>query len=215
MTSTKAINKEPPKLIQSLSTISSSSSTSIDTTLEAASTILGNPLYRFSTQSSLPWGHKPHALLEMSCYSYLLVVPYLLPCHPLAGCMFLLTAAASVASDHLYTGMNSAAHVLDKVVAPCTFLLALRAIYLTGGVGWALTSAMPLLCHVKAKAAAKQNLYEPFVLWHSLWHLLGVALIVTCCIWNRTMTECIDTTFIIIDTNDATSGASSLWYVDG
>lgn len=82
------------------------------------------------------------------------------------------------------------AHMFDKLVAPTTFAFALNAIYSTGGLTWAITSNIAVVCHVLAMAAAKQNNYEGFVLWHTLWHVVGVGLMIACCIVNSTMTEC-------------------------
>lgn len=83
------------------------------------------------------------------------------------------------------------AHMMDKLVAPTTFVFAVRAIYTTGGLWWTLSSLLAVVCHIFAMSAAKQHNYNGFVLWHTLWHVVGVALIVTCCIVNNTMTECI------------------------
>lgn len=105
--------------------------------------------------------------------------------------MFVLTTVCSYCSDHLYTGLDSMAHMIDKIVAPATFVFALRTIYQTGGLKWAVTSNLAILCHILAMAAARKNNYGGFVLWHTLWHVVGVALMVACCIVNDTITECI------------------------
>jgi hypothetical protein len=67
-------------------------------------------------------------------------------------------------------------------------------------------------CHVQAMAATKQNRYQRFIIWHSLWHVVGVTLIVTCCIYNNTMEESLKTA--TTTTTTAGEAALELWYIN-
>lgn len=149
-----------------------------------------HPKRRLATASSLPWGHKPHPLVGLSCLLFALPVPFLISCHPIAAGCFAVVTVTSFMSDHVYTGLDSYAHLVDKFMAPLTFSTALRSVYLTGGLYWACSCTLPLSCHVLAHSAAKRNEYDRFVFWHAAWHTVGVALLVTCFYLNDTMTEC-------------------------
>lgn len=150
-----------------------------------------HPKKRFATASSLPWGHKPHPLVGLSCLLFALPVPFLISCHPIAAGCFAVVTVTSFMSDHVYTGLDSYAHLVDKFMAPLTFSSALRTVYLTGGPYWACSCTLALSCHVLAHSAAKRNEYDRFVFWHAAWHMVGVALLVTCFYVNDTMSECI------------------------
>lgn len=149
-----------------------------------------HPKRRFATASSLPWGHKPHPLVGLSCLLFALPVPFLISCHPVAAGCFAVVTVTSFMSDHVYTGLDSYAHLVDKFMAPLTFVSALRSVYLTGGLYWACSCTLALSCHVLAHSAAKRNEYERFVFWHAAWHTVGVALLVVCFYVNDTMAEC-------------------------
>ena len=150
-----------------------------------------HPKRRFATASSLPWGHKPHPLVGFSCLLFALPVPFLISCHPIAAGCFAVVTVTSFMSDHVYTGLDSYAHLVDKFMAPLTFSTALRSVYLTGGLYWACSCTLALSCHVLAHSAAKRNEYDSFVFWHAAWHAVGVTLLVTCFYVNDTMTECV------------------------
>lgn len=149
-----------------------------------------HPKKRFATASSLPWGHKPHPLVGLSCLLFALPIPFLVSCHPTTAGCFAVVTVTSFMSDHVYTGLDSYAHLVDKFMAPLTFASALQTVYLTGGVYWTCSCTLALSCHVLAHSAAKRNEYEKFVFWHAAWHAVGVALLVTCFYVNDTTTEC-------------------------
>ena len=155
----------------------------------AVSSIL-HPQRRISTASSLPWGHKPHPILGASCLLFVLPVPFLSTCHPIAAALFCIITVSSFLSDHVYTGLDSWAHAFDKVCAVLTFSTAFHTVYSTGGASWASSSTLAIACHVLAHSAAKRDEYMPFVFWHTMWHAVGVALLVMCFWANDTRTEC-------------------------
>jgi len=138
-------------------------------------------LRRLSCQSSLPWGHRPSPLVGASCLLFLLPVPYLLrACCPVAAALLGCVAVSSYLSDHVFTGLTSAAHAADRVLAPLAFAACLQATYTTCGARWASLSMTALVCHLQANYYAKRGVYERFVLWHSLWHVVGVGAILVC-----------------------------------
>lgn len=148
---------------------------------------------RFSCQSSLPWGHRPSPLIGASCFLFLLPVPYLLrACQPVAAALLGCVTASSYLSDHVYTGLESWAHAADRVLAPITFAACLQAVYVTCGARWASVSLVALLCHLRANYHAKHGGYERFVVWHSLWHLVGVGVILVCFTVNGEVGQCWD-----------------------
>eukprot|EP00563_Minutocellus_polymorphus_P020947 CAMPEP_0197734154 /NCGR_PEP_ID=MMETSP1434-20131217/44276_1 /TAXON_ID=265543 /ORGANISM="Minutocellus polymorphus, Strain CCMP3303" /LENGTH=196 /DNA_ID=CAMNT_0043321561 /DNA_START=461 /DNA_END=1051 /DNA_ORIENTATION=- len=149
-----------------------------------------HPKKRFATASSLPWGHKPHPLVGSSCLLFALPVPFLVFCHPITAACFAVVTITSFMSDHVYTGLDSYAHLADKFVAPLTFSFTLRTVYMTGGIYWTCSCTLALSCHILAHSAAKRNEYDRFVFWHAAWHAVGVALLVACFCVNNTMTEC-------------------------
>mmetsp|Transcript_36662 Transcript_36662/g.80205 ORF Transcript_36662/g.80205 Transcript_36662/m.80205 type:complete len:324 (+) Transcript_36662:43-1014(+) len=170
---------------------SSSSSEHHRSSIKRAVSSILHPQRRISTASSLPWGHKPHPMVGASCLLFVLPVPFLSTCHPTAAAFFGVVTISSFLSDHVYTGLESWAHPFDKVCAVLTFSTAMRTVYSTGGPLWAASSSLAVACHVLAHSAAKRDEYMPFVFWHTMWHVVGVALLVACFWTNDTMTECI------------------------
>mmetsp|Transcript_17999 Transcript_17999/g.38852 ORF Transcript_17999/g.38852 Transcript_17999/m.38852 type:complete len:250 (+) Transcript_17999:58-807(+) len=133
---------------------------------------------RLSRQSSLSWGHKPSPLIGASCFLFLLPIPFQLrACCPVSAFSLLSVAVSSYLSDHVFTGLESWAHTLDRVLAPMAFTTCLIMIHQLFGVFWSLLSLAPLKCHVLANYYSKHGMYEQFVIWHSLWHAMGVGLI--------------------------------------
>ena len=59
------------------------------------------------------------------------------------------------------------------------------AVYSLFGVLWALSSLLTLAFHIKAMNCSKQNNYDKFVIFHSLWHLTGPALILMSFVANN------------------------------
>ena len=149
-----------------------------------------HPKRRFATASSLPWGHKPHPLVGLSCLLFALPVPFLVSCHPITAACFAVVTITSFMSDHVYTGLDSYAHLVDRFVAPLTFLSAMWTVYTEAGIYWTCTCTLALSCHILAHSAAKRNEYNKFVFWHAAWHTVGVALLVACFYLNDTMTGC-------------------------
>lgn len=146
---------------------------------------------RLSRQSSLSWGHKPSPLIGASCFLFLLPIPFLLrACRPLPAFMLACVTVSSYLSDHVYTGVESKAHLADRVLAPLAFASNLISIYGQHGMGWAVLSLAALKCHLLANYYAKRGMYDEFVIWHSLWHAVGVGLIVACYAYNGTVGEC-------------------------
>ena len=146
---------------------------------------------RLSRQSSLSWGHKPSPLIGASCFCFLLPVPFLLRacCHLsafLLGCV----TVSSYLSDHVYTGLESWAHALDRALAPMAFSSCLYSTYANCGWAWASLSLLPVKCHVMANYYSCLQMYDEFVVWHSLWHLVGAGLIVVCFAVNGTVGTC-------------------------
>ena len=142
---------------------------------------MASPERRISLESCLPWGHKPHPIIGASCLLYATVpVPLWQRGHPVAACSFLAVTVTSFMSDHVNTGLTSIWHPIDKITAPLCLSLAFRAVYRFAPI-WASTSLVPLLCHIFANSAVKRGNYGQFVFWHSLWHILGVALMLLTC----------------------------------
>lgn len=146
---------------------------------------------RLSRQSSLPWGHRPSPLIGASCFLFALPVPlFLRACCPAPAFMLASVTVSSYLSDHVYTGLESWAHCADRVLAPLAFFTCQVAIYRTCGVWWLLSSYLALKCHVVANYHAKNGRYDQFVIWHSLWHAVGVGLILIALTYNGVVGEC-------------------------
>mmetsp|Transcript_22840 Transcript_22840/g.47663 ORF Transcript_22840/g.47663 Transcript_22840/m.47663 type:complete len:249 (+) Transcript_22840:1-747(+) len=146
---------------------------------------------RLSRQSSLSWGHKPSPLIGASCFLFLLPIPLLLrACCPLPAFFLGCVTVSSYFSDHVYTGVESWAHIADRVLAPLAFASNLHSIYAHHGAVWALSSLAALKCHVWANYYSKRGMYDEFVIWHSMWHAVGVGLIVVCFAVNGRVGEC-------------------------
>jgi len=148
---------------------------------------------RLSRQSSLTWGHKPSPLIGASCFLFLLPIPLLLrACCPLPAFFLGCVTVSSYLSDHVYTGVESWAHTADRVLAPLAFASNLYSIYAHHGAMWALSSFAALKCHVWSNYYSKRGMYDEFVIWHSLWHAVGVGLIVVCFAVNGPVGECLE-----------------------
>ncbi|KAL3771920.1 hypothetical protein ACHAW5_008033 [Stephanodiscus triporus] len=171
-----------------LPSLSSSSSSSISLRGIVTSTAFTK---RLSRQSSLPWGHRPSPYVGASCALFLLPVPLLLrACCPASACLLSCVAVTSYLSDHVYTGVESWAHAIDRVVAPLAFVTCVRSTCVTCGPGWAVLSLLALKCHLMANWHAKRDMYEQFVVWHCLWHAVGVGLMLVCFTVNGAVGEC-------------------------
>jgi hypothetical protein len=148
-------------------------------------------LKRFSRSSSLSWGHKPSPYIGASCLFYLLPVPFFIrACAHHSAVLLLLVTLSSYMSDHVYTGIESYAHVVDRVLAPMAFTSCLYSTCKDCGYLWAATSLLAVKCHVWANYYARKGMYDEFVLWHCLWHIVGVGLIVVCYWWNDVVGPC-------------------------
>lgn len=146
---------------------------------------------RLSRQSSLSWGHKPSPLIGASCFLFLLPIPLLLrACCPVSAFLLGCVTASSYLSDHVFTGLESWTHTLDRVLAPMAFATCLYSTYCNHGVVWAVLSLAALKCHVRANYYAKNGMYDQFVIWHSLWHAVGVGLILVCFTYNGNVGKC-------------------------
>mmetsp|Transcript_6794 Transcript_6794/g.15487 ORF Transcript_6794/g.15487 Transcript_6794/m.15487 type:complete len:233 (+) Transcript_6794:181-879(+) len=146
---------------------------------------------RLSRQSSLPWGHKPSPLIGASCFLFLLPIPLLIrACCPVSACLLGCVTVSSYLSDHVYTGLESWTHTLDRVMAPMAFASNLYATYCTCGLGWACLSLPALKCHLWANYYSKNGMYDQFVIWHSLWHVVGVGVILFCFTLNGAVGKC-------------------------
>ena len=53
-----------------------------------------------------------------------------------------------------------------------------------------MSSVAAIQCHVWANYYSKHGMYDQFVIWHSLWHAVGVGLIVFCFTVNGTIGTC-------------------------
>jgi len=140
--------------------------------------------------SCLPWGHKPHPLVGFSCLTYAVLIPVMLPCHPVTAALFGLVTVSSYLSDHVYTGLTSAAHAFDRIVAPTVFMTALHVVYVSSGLVWMSSSLLAVACHLLAHDAAKRGEYGAFVIWHSMWHFVGQGLICLCFWYNDAVHRC-------------------------
>mmetsp|Transcript_40440 Transcript_40440/g.97610 ORF Transcript_40440/g.97610 Transcript_40440/m.97610 type:complete len:249 (+) Transcript_40440:99-845(+) len=147
--------------------------------------------YRVSTKPTEPWGHKPHPMLGASCFLFALPVPFLTTCYPCTAALFGLTTLSSFLSDYLYSGLDSWAHVFDKTVAILVFSFAVNVVYLTAGLGWTMSCTLALACYVRGMEAVKRRDYHGFVFWHSMWHVVGVSLLVLIFALHGTRTECL------------------------
>ncbi len=158
----------------------------------ASSTFL---LKRLSRSSSLSWGHKPSPYIGASCLFYLLPVPFFLrACAYHSAMALLLVSISSYMSDHVYTGLESYAHAADRMLAPLAFFSCLYSTCADCGHVWAASSLLAVQCHVRANYYARKGMYDEFVLWHCLWHGVGVGLIVFCYWWNDVVGSCWTTT---------------------
>jgi len=141
---------------------------------------------RFSRQSSLSWGHKPHPILGLSCLLFALPVPFFWrECHPYTALLLAGVTLSSYASDHQFTGLESYAHSIDRFLAPITLGFCLKSVYTLFGFRWMTTSLLPIACLVLSGMNSKRGNYSAFVLWHSLWHILGVGSILVCFLMNK------------------------------
>lgn len=133
---------------------------------------------RLSRQSSLPWGHRRSKLIGSTCFAFLLPIPLLLKsCCPFAAFMLAVVTVSSFSSDYVYTGVESRSHLLDRALAPVALITNIYAIYGLFGPIWPLLSVIAVKCHIIAMYYSKHNNYQKFVIFHSLWHLTGVGLI--------------------------------------
>ena len=96
----------------------------------------------------------------------------------------------SYLGNHVYTGIESTAHAVDRVVAPVAFVSCIYSTYAMCGAGWAALSLAALKCHFWVNYYAKRDMYEWFVVWHCLWHAVGVGLMLVCFTANRVVGEC-------------------------
>ena len=96
----------------------------------------------------------------------------------------------SYLGNHVYTGIESTAHAVDRVVAPVAFVSCIYSTYAMCGAGWAALSLAALKCHFWVNYYAKRDMYERFVVWHCLWHAVGVGLMLLCFTANRVVGEC-------------------------
>ncbi|KAL3933458.1 MAG: hypothetical protein SGBAC_010389 [Bacillariaceae sp.] len=147
--------------------------------------------YRVSTKPTEPWGHKPHPLLGASCFLFALPIPFLRTCYPCTAALFGLTTLSSFLSDYYYSGLDSWAHVFDKTVAIFVFSFSLNVVWSTAGLGWAFSSSLALACYVRGMEAVKRKDYLGFVFWHSMWHVVGVSLLVLVFALHGTRTDCL------------------------
>mmetsp|Transcript_5903 Transcript_5903/g.10781 ORF Transcript_5903/g.10781 Transcript_5903/m.10781 type:complete len:277 (+) Transcript_5903:269-1099(+) len=184
-----SIRTIPPTTTMTTSQATSDESKKHLTLRKVANSILFKK--RLSRQSSLSWGHKPSPLIGASCFLFLLPIPLLLrACCPLPAFFLGCITVSSYLSDHVYTGVESWAHTADRVLAPLAFASNLYSIYAHHGSVWALSSLAALKCHVLANYYSKRGMYDEFVIWHSLWHAVGVGLIVVCFAVNGRVSEC-------------------------
>lgn len=141
---------------------------------------------RFSRQSSLSWGHKPHPILGLSCLLFALPVPFFWrECHYYTALLLAGVTLSSYGSDHHFTGLESYAHSVDRTLAPITLGFCLKSIYDLFGFRWMSTSLLPIACLVFSGKNSKLGNYSAFVLWHSLWHILGVGSMLVCFLTNK------------------------------
>ena len=147
---------------------------------------------RISRQSSLSWGHKPSPLIGASCFLFLLPIPLLCrSCCFISAFLLGCVTISSYLSDHVYTGLESWAHLVDRTLAPCAFLSCAYATLQTCGIKWSLLgSLVAVKCHVWANYYSKHGMYEQFVIWHSLWHAVGVGVILICYMVNSDVGTC-------------------------
>mmetsp|Transcript_20042 Transcript_20042/g.32841 ORF Transcript_20042/g.32841 Transcript_20042/m.32841 type:complete len:212 (+) Transcript_20042:122-757(+) len=130
---------------------------------------------RLSRQSSLPWGHRRSTMIGMSCFLFLLPIPCLIKsCCPFAAAMLFVVTVSSFSSDYLYSGVESWSHLFDRALAPIAFVSNIHAVYSLFGIMWLLPAVLCVKCHVMAMYYSKQNNYDQFVIFHSLWHATGV-----------------------------------------
>lgn len=82
---------------------------------------------RLSRQTSLPWGHKRSTMIGISCFFFVLPIPFLIKsCCPFAAFMLAVVTLSSFSSDYLYSGVDSLSHLLDKCLAPIAFVSLLH-----------------------------------------------------------------------------------------
>ena len=105
-------------------------------------------------------------------------------CRHTSALLLTTVSLTSYLSDHVYTGIESYAHLVDRVVAPLAFVSCVHSTCVTCGPRWALVSIAALKCHVWANYYAKRDMYDEFVVWHCLWHAVGVGSMMICYMVN-------------------------------
>ena len=146
---------------------------------------IADPKRRLSRQSSLSWGHKPSPIIGASCLTFLFPIPILLQVEAHVSAFFLAAVTVtSFLSDHCYTGLESCWHIIDRILAPIAFISNVFSVYSNCGFTWASSSILAVGCHLLANHYSKRGIYKHFVIWHSLWHVVGSSLILFCHVMN-------------------------------
>jgi hypothetical protein len=155
-------------------------------TLIKTVSFMTDPRRRLSRQSSLTWGHKPSPIIGASCFAFLLPIPFLIRAESYISAFFLAAVTvSSFLSDHCFTGLESSWHTVDRFLAPLALTSNIISVYMNCGLAWASLSIFAVLCHLLANHYSKKGMYNQFVIWHSLWHVVGSGLIVFCHVVNH------------------------------
>ena len=134
---------------------------------------------RFSA-TNLPWGRRRSNIMGASALCYLIPLPFI----NTSGAfqltfqfLFAFQCVLCFVSDFLYSGVPHWSHGVDK----CHASALLVFIIAVGGIGihptYPLVAIAPLFCWQQGKTAVKMKDWDGYVLYHSLWHLIGGALL--------------------------------------
>jgi len=139
--------------------------------------------WTFMTKSmcatSLPWRNRRSLILGMSCLCYLFPAVYVCVKGKLKSTIaWILQAVVSFLSDFVYSGVNSVSHALDRWLAVGMTLYMVWLAYTAISTAFALTVLLPLTCMFFSKRAIHVS-FEHYVMWHTLWHVTGSALVVS------------------------------------
>jgi hypothetical protein len=145
--------------------------------MQLALKLLRSMLSLQGAKTNMPWGHRPHPLLGLSCLCY--GWPALVLFHygmTWLGFVFVLQVVSSLLSDHVNTGCNSIWHIVDKWLA-CSNTLHMIW-YAADRVSpyVSLLAVIPLYCFYRAYRGSADKSYDQFVYWHIWWHITGGAI---------------------------------------
>lgn len=141
---------------------------------------------RVRTKTSVPWGHRPHKVLGLSCLTFAAVAPFLAATGRCAlAISWACVAVTSFLSDHVTTGVDSLSHPADRLLAGATLLATQRTVWVDFGRGWFAVTWLSVACYAASLRAIRRGRYDAYVFWHTSWHLVGQASMILCLVSNE------------------------------